>query len=315
MNNHEVYTKITARIMAAINQGIVPWTKPYVGAGLPRNASSGRRYSGINVWATMWEGIFNDYTSCGWVTFKQALDLKLCVNKGQKATPILFMSKVNPKRKDGAPTEELRPYFIARAYSVFNLDQLKELEPGALAKVRADTDVEFAHDPVEACEAMVTKTGAVIKHRRGNPVVEAIPCYLPEGDFIEMPFRNKFVSAPRYYATLFHELIHWTGAKHRLNRDLITRFGNPQYAAEELVAELGAAFLAHRFGFDVVTYSAQYMSGWLDAMRENPSFLVACASAASTAAEYLYPSAPAVDDDVEEAQTDVTTLARSRRTA
>jgi antirestriction protein ArdC len=123
MNNHEVYTKITARIMAAINQGIVPWAKPYVGAGLPRNASSGRRYSGINVWATLWEGIANDYTSCGWLTFKQALDLKLVVNKGQKATPILFMSKVMPKKANGTPTTELRPYFMARAYSVFNLDR------------------------------------------------------------------------------------------------------------------------------------------------------------------------------------------------
>jgi antirestriction protein ArdC len=313
MNNHEVYTKITARIMAAINQGIVPWAKPYVGAGLPRNASSGRRYSGINVWATLWEGIANDYTSCGWLTFKQALDLKLVVNKGQKATPILFMSKVMPKKANGTPTTELRPYFMARAYSVFNLDQLKELEPGALAKVRADTDVEFAHDPVEACEAMVAKTGAVIKHRRGNPVVEAIPCYMTEGDFIEMPFRNKFVSAPRYYATLFHELVHWTGHTSRLNRDLTTRFGSAEYAAEELVAELGAAFLAHRFGFDVVTYSADYMSTWLDAMKKNPSFLVACASAATTAAEYLFPSDAAATEETEDE--DVTTQARSRRTA
>lgn len=301
-NNHEVYAKITARIMAAINQGIVPWAKPYVGAGLPRNASSGRRYSGINVWATMWEAIVMDYTSCGWVTFKQALDLKLCVNKGQKATPILFMSKVTPKKaKPGE--DEPRGYFMARSYSVFNLDQLKELEEGALAKVRADTDVEFTHDPVQACEEMVTKTGATIKHRRGNMVVEAIPSYLPALDLIEMPYRNKFVSAPRYYATLFHELIHWTGHTTRLNRDLVTRFGSAEYAAEELVAELGAAFLAHRFGFDVVTYSADYMSTWLDAMKQNPSFLVACASAATTAAEYLFPteSHAHADDDTEEA--------------
>lgn len=302
MNNHEVYRKVTDRLVATLKRGTVPWVKPYVGAGLPRNASSGRRYSGINVWVTMFEGIVNDYTSCGWLTFKQAIDLGLVVRRGQKATPVLFMSKVSPKQRKDAGDEERRSWFMAKSYSVFNLDQLTELEDGSgtLAKVRAETDVEFSHDPVQACEDMVTATGARIKHVRGNPVVDATPGYLPVDDYIEMPLRNKFVSAPRYYATLFHELVHWTGHESRLNRDLITRFGNPQYAAEELVAELGAAMLAHRFGFDVVTYSADYLASWLEAINENPSFLVACASAASSAVEFLFPSEPVEQEITQE---------------
>lgn len=284
-NNHDVYRKITDRLVEALKRGTVPWVKPYVGQGLPRNASSGRRYSGINVWVTMLEGIANEYTSCGWVTFKQANDLGLLIKKGQKSTPVLFMRRVEK--------EDEKQWFLARAYSVFNLDQLRDMEDGSglLAKVRADTDVEFAHDPVQACEDMVMKTGAHIKHVQGNPVLPAIPAYIGSADVIEMPKRNKFISAEQYYATLFHELVHWTGHLDRLDRDLTTRFGSPEYAAEELVAELGAAFLAHRFGFDVVTYSAQYLSTWLGAIKENPSFLIACASAASKAAEYLFPGA------------------------
>jgi antirestriction protein ArdC len=294
MSNHEVYTKITARLIATIEAGTVPWTSPVVGAGLPRNASSGSAYSGINVWATLCESQAREYTSCGWVTFRQALELGLVVQKGQTATPILFMSKVMPRGGLARPDDDTRrPYFIAKSYSVFNLDQLAELEPGALARVRAATDVTFTHDPVAACEAVVAATGAVIKHKPDLPGFATTPAYYAVDDFIVMPLRERFPSQARYYATLFHELVHWTGHASRLNRDLEMRFGAAmaaRYAAEELVAELGAAMLAHRFGFDVVTYSAAYLSTWLDAMHENPSFLVACASAASSAVEFLYPS-------------------------
>jgi antirestriction protein ArdC len=294
MSNHEVYTKITARLIAAIEAGTVPWTAPVVGGGLPRNASSGRAYSGINIWATLYAGLANGYTSANWVTFKQALDLGLVVRKGQTATPILFMSKVMPRGGLARPDDDTRrPYFIAKSYSVFNLDQLDEREPGALGRIRHRTESSFAHDPVAACEATIVATGAEIFHKPDMPGFATTPAYYAVDDFIVMPLRARFPSAAQYYATLFHELIHWTGHASRLDRDLGARFGagvDERYAAEELVAELGAAMLAHRFGFDVVTYSAAYLSTWLDAMHENPSFLVACASAASSAVEFLYPS-------------------------
>jgi antirestriction protein ArdC len=188
--------------------------------------------------------------------------------------------------------------FLARLYYVFNLDQCKDLEgcEGSLAKLRARADVSFSHQPVEACEAMVSATGADIR----NGGLRAFYNYAE--DYIGMPARSSFVSADRYYSTMFHELTHWTGKAGRCNRDLTKgRFGNPEYAAEELVAELGAAFLANRFGFDVVTQSASYLKNWLKALKDDASMLVTAASAAQKAVDFLAPSAEEADAEEIEA--------------
>jgi antirestriction protein ArdC len=288
--NQAVYARVTAKLVAALEAGTVPWMRDYHNAGLPRNAASGHSYSGINVWTLLWEGLLKEYSTSGWVTFKQAKEHGCVVRKDEKSTPVIFMSKVTPRRpKEGE--DKVRPYFLAKMYSVFNLDQLKELEPGALAALRARVLKEFQHDPVAACDAAITATGAMITHKRG---IMATPSYNWETDAVTMPVRSAFPSAMAYYATLFHELVHWTGHKTRLNRDFAGRFGTVDYGTEELVAELGAAFLAHRFGFDVISYSARYLQAWVRGIKANPSILVACASAASAAAEYLVPSAEPV---------------------
>ena len=130
-------------------------------------------------------------------------------------------------------------------------------------------------------DAFVKATGADFREGTGKP------CYVPSKDFIAMPAFGDFNSRPAFYATAFHELTHWTGAKARLDRDLSTRFGTHGYALEELVAELGAAFLCAEFGFDVVSRSATYLESWLKAIKDNPRAIFTAASKASKAAEYL----------------------------
>lgn len=289
--NQEVYAKVTAQIVAALEAGTVPWIKPWIG-GSQRNALSLRPYSGINVLVTAMTAALRGYETSGWVTFKQALELGCVVRKGEKGTTVMYMSRVAKRKsvKDAKTTaksaKEDESYFMARAFTVFNLDQLSDLDgkEGALERAKARVNVRFDHDPIAACEEIVAKSGALINHSAANEA-----CYLPTLDEIRMPLRESFRSAERYYGTLFHEMGHWTGHESRLKRDLRNRFGSEAYAVEELVAELTAAYLSHRFGFEVVSQSAAYLASWLRAIQSNPSVLVAAASAASKAADFLAP--------------------------
>lgn len=297
--NQEVYEKVTAQILAALEAGTVPWTQPWVG-GSQRNALSLRPYSGINVWVTSLVASLRGYTTSGWVTFRQALDLGCVVRKGEKGTTVMFMSRVEKRKsvadKKRSPEEKPESYFMARAFTVFNLDQLADLEgkEGSLERAKKRVDIRFEHDPVAACEEMVTKSGATIQHGAFDA------CYVPSLDEIRMPVRSSFPSAPRYYATLFHEMGHWTGHESRLKRDLRNRFGSEAYATEELVAELTAAFLSHRFGFEVVSQSAAYLASWIRAIKTNPSVLVSAASMASKAADFLAPDPFSVEEEKDE---------------
>ena len=293
--NQEVYAKVTATIVDALERGVVPWAKGWH-QGIAQNAATRRPYSGINVFSTHFAAWTKGYTSPGWLTFRQAISHGLVVRKGEHGVPILFMSKVAPKPKKGQQPDDVKPYFIAKFYTVFNLDQLTDLEgnEGALAALRERVVPQFAHDPISECEAIVAKSGARINH-----FAMAAPGYCPSTDTIEMPPREQFQDAAEYYATLFHELGHWTGRKGRLGRDLSGRFGDHAYAVEELVAELTAAFLCHRFDLDVISRSASYLKSWLRAIKADPSALVAAASAASAAAEFLAPSATATEDVAE----------------
>jgi antirestriction protein ArdC len=279
----KVYTEVFENIIREMEQGNAPWVRPWSGG--PYNAATGRRYSGGNVIALLFAGA--KYSSQGWLTWNQAIEAGCVVRKGEKSTSVFFMSKAVKKATQGdGPTEgdnEASAYFFARGFRVFNLEQLDELEPGALDRLKArHTPATLeGFEAIEEAEELVERSGADITH--GG----AAACYVPALDVIRMPDPETFTSRESYYATLFHELAHWTGADSRLKRITPARFGTADYAFEELVAELASAFLSGRFGFAQVSQSAAYLKAWAKACRQHPEMLAKAASLAQKAADYL----------------------------
>lgn len=288
MSNADTYAKVFETVLAEMEQGRAPWVRPWSGGNShgPHNALTGRPYSGGNVLALWCQSALKGYGVDGWVTFKQALSAKCVVRKGEKGTAVYYMSIANGKDKaDGEPTDR---FFFAKGFTVFNVAQLDDLEPGAVAALTALHSapvVRSEYERLEAAEATVTATGASISH--GGPRA----FYTPSADTITMPERDSFNDASGYYGTLFHELSHWTGAEKRLNRVQSGRFGGTEYAFEELVAELGAAFLSATHGLDTVTQSAAYLRMWAKGCRANPAMLASAASLAQKAANYIAPVA------------------------
>ena len=279
----KVYAEVFENIIREMEQGNAPWVRPWSGG--PYNAATGRRYSGGNVLALIFAGV--KYQSSGWLTWNQAIEAGCVVRKGEKSTSVFFMSKAVKKATQGnGPTgadEDPASYFFARGFRVFNVDQLDELEPGALEALKARHTPETVQgfEAIEEAEELVERSGADITH--GG----AAACYIPALDAIRMPEPETFTSRESYYATLFHELTHWTGGEKRLKRITPARFGTADYAFEELVAELGSAFLAGRFGFEQVSQSAAYLRNWAKACRAHPEMLAKAASLAQKAADYL----------------------------
>lgn len=285
MANKEVYEKVTARIIKALEEGTIPWEKPWANGAnsWPRNAVTGRQYSGFNVWALM----FSPYTCPGWLTFNQARAIKASVAKGEKGTPVFFMSVIQDKKDPD------KRYFMAKGFTVFNVEQLQDSPAKAklLAKLTVPMPVLPPDAHIAELEAIVSATGANITYGGDRAY------YMPSADRIGMPKRAQFKSTDSYYGVLFHELGHWTGAEKRLARGLTTCFGNAEYAAEELVAELTAAFLCHRNGLEFETQSAGYIAHWLKGLNNDPGLLVKAASAAQKAADLIQPPvAPAVEE-------------------
>ena len=226
------------------------------------------------------------YGSKGWLTFKQAIGASCVVRKGEKGTPVFYMS-VAKRTKEDATTGESKEdrFFFAKSFTVFNVDQLDELEPGALAALKARHANVVApkadHERHADADAMVDATGANIVH--GGDAA----CFIPALDLIRMPELASFDKVDNYYSTLFHELTHWSGGDARLKRITPAKFGSPDYAFEELVAELGAAFLGAQFQFDTITQNAAYLRHWAKKCRETPDLLARAASLASRAVEFL----------------------------
>ncbi len=274
----DLHSEITARILEALRRGVVPWRKPWStkGAGqMPRNGATDRAYSGVNVpllWLTADE---RGYTDNRWMTFKQALELGGAVRKGERGTTVVFVSTL--ERADEKTGEPVRiPYL--KAYSVFNVAQLEGVNLDAAAPaIVADEQRD------ELADEFIAATGASLTHGEGRAY------YRPSTDVVNLPPFATFETASAYYSTAFHELTHWTGAPHRLDRTKGKSFGDREYAFEELVAELGAAFLCAEFGYDndQLEQSAAYIESWTRALELHPKLFVSAASNASRAVEFM----------------------------
>ena len=274
---------LMADLIARIEAGAPPWRQPWQGGaepGLPLRAN-GEPFTGSNAWTLAFIGAMKGYTSPYWFTFRQALDIGAPVAKGEKASPaILYKVKVADGEPDPATGDPSDPKVLRflRAYSVFNAEQLQNC-PDRFAKGPAiDLAVRAA-----AQDAVLDAVPAQIRIGGGQA------CYIPSLDVVRLPPPEAFVSLDEFKATKAHELVHWTSAPSRLNRELGSRFGDDAYAFEELVAEIGAAALGLRIGLapQLLDSHAAYLGHWAKILRHRPSALLEASGHAQRAVDYL----------------------------
>lgn len=274
---------ITAGIIAAMEAGCAPWSPEWKGAGSLKMPvrSNGEQYRGVNVlilWiATMERG----YSSNQWMTFKQAKELGGSVRKGEKGTRIVKYGTFEKEKPNGEKDKGM----YLKAYYVFNSQQVDNL-PDEYRPELAVQAIDTGARAIAALETFYAATGAAVVHTGGQP------CYVPSLDQIHMPTVAQFDVAESYYGTLAHEVTHWSGHKSRLDRLNVTN--QKGYAFEELVAELGACFLAARVGgVRPIDRSAAYIQSWLQALKNDRDYIFRAASEAQKAADFIIAEAGA----------------------
>lgn len=267
----DVYQEITDKIIAALEQGTAPWVKPWASSGAPRNAVTGREYSGINTVLLA----MSPYTSPLWLTYNQTNAAGGQVRKGEHGTTVVLFKPFKIEDKDSSEGKE-KVIPLLRTFTVFNVEQIDGLPEKFTTSSRPQLD-EFADN--EQAEALLAQ--ANIEHGQTKA------CFIPSIDKIGMPNKTDFKSVADYYATGLHELTHWTGHKSRLARFFGSRFGDSDYAFEELIAELGAAFLCAHCGIDGQLQHENYIAGWLKVLRSDKRAIFTAAAAARKASEFL----------------------------
>jgi len=272
--NSKSYDRITERIVSLLSQGTVPWHKPWhVQTGLPRNLITQKPYRGINVFLLM----AMNYESQNWLTLRQANAMGGQIKPGEKSCPVVFWKPMKVTDKE---TKEEKKIPFLRLYHVFNVSQctgLKNIPP-------ADDSAFIQTLPAELVANMPQRP--VIKHGMN------MASYSPASDVVNMPDRVRFQSEDQYHATLFHELVHATGHQKRLNRASIMErngYGSDPYAKEELIAEMGSAFLCGYAGIvdRTIDSSAAYLEGWLKQLKEDKTLIVHAAAQAQKAADFI----------------------------
>lgn len=289
----DVYGRVTAKIVSDLEQGVRTWLKPWNAEHIAGRISRplracGTPYKGINVimlWASATEQGFN----CPiWMTYRQAQEIGAQVRKGEKGTLVVYADRI--KRNDineetGESAEREIPFM--KGYTVFNCEQIDSLPPHYLAPAQAPALSPLQR--IERAEAFFAALRADIRHG-GNMAYYAV-----HPDYVQMPPFESFQDAESYYATLSHEVTHWTRHPSRLDRDFgRKRFGDEGYAREELVAELGAAFLAADLGLALEPREdhAGYIASWLQVLKDDKRAIFQAAAHAQRAADYLHSRQP-----------------------
>ena len=290
----DLYTEVTNQIITALEAGTTPWACPWDrehGSLMPTNLTTGRRYRGINVLLLNLRQIAGGFPTNRWLTFQQAHMLGAHVRRGESGTRIVFFKLlerddisapdgVNVGRFHAANDEPSRKVIpLLRSFTVFNEAQVEGL-PAHLTWPPTPQPEGDAH---AAAEALLAQSGAVIQHGGSRAF------YSPSLDLIQMPPAEFFVSFERYYSTALHELTHWTGHPGRCGRTLANRQHIEAYAFEELVAEMGSAFLSSHCGLQGQLHHASYIASWLEALRNDKRLVFSAASLAQKAVDFLVP--------------------------
>jgi len=267
----DIYDTVTNRIIENLEKGCIPWIKPWHTENtLDRNIKSGNEYNGINRVILGMSG----YQSNIWGSFKQWKDLGANVKLHEHGTQIVFYKPVAGV-KVTSEGEEVSYNSVFTTSYVFNAEQVENIE----IKTRDVEDKPFLNNV--DIDSMVTNTGASIRHS-GNSAY-----YKRDDDYINMPIKSDFNNEAGYYATLLHELTHWSGAKHRLDRTKGKRFGDTAYAFEELIAELGSAFLCEKYAVKGDIRHEGYIQSWLQALKNDNKMIFKASAYAQKSTDYI----------------------------
>ena len=283
----DVYTQVTEQIVAELEKGVKPWTQPWNATHAAGPVSrplrvSGQAYRGINVLMLWGASMAGNYAAPIWMTYRQAQELGGQVRKGEKGSPVVYADKLVKSETDEATGEDAeRTIAYMKSYTVFNVEQIDGLPAHFYARAQANSD------PIERiadAESFFAATKADIRHGGASAY------YSPASDHIQMPDFETFRTNEGYYATLAHEATHWTNHASRLDRDLGRKhMGDEGYAREELVAELGAAFLCADLGLKLEDRAdhASYIASWLKVLKDDKRAIFSAAAHAQRAADYL----------------------------
>ena len=294
-----LYDEITSRIIAELEAGRLPWVQPWGSSGvaaplsMPRNAATGRSYSGINVLILWGAVVARGFSGQSWLTFRQALSLGGNVRKGERGTTVVYADRFVPddeRRRSREVDDEAQAIPFLKRFTVFSTEQCDGLPE----------DLVTAPPPVPEglvlpeVEALIRTSGADLRPGGDRAF------YSPALDYVQVPRPEAFFEPINWHRTALHELGHWSGHHSRLRRNMTSGFGTKGYAREELVAEMTAAFCCATLGITPTVRHADYIGSWLDVLREDNKAVVRAASAASKAADYLLafrPGAPQPEAD------------------
>jgi antirestriction protein ArdC len=271
-----LYEQVTQRIIEALENGVVPWERPWSTIGAPRNAATGHQYRGVNVLLTQVHAMQHGHSCADYVTFLQAKANGGYVRRGEKGVGLVMWKQVTKSVESELGDEEEATYWFARTFTAFNLDQTEGLD-----HLRRVVTSKGETQPNADAEAIIEGSPAPI-HWGGDRAF-----YSPDADSITLPRRASFTSMAGLYSTAFHELAHSTGHATRLNRDLTGRFGSDRYCVEELVAELAASFVCARVGVDHISQSAAYIGAWVRVLKGDDRAVLSAAKLATQAADFL----------------------------
>jgi antirestriction protein ArdC len=276
----DIYEMVTNLMIERLEKGVIPWQMPWKAeTGLPQNMVHRKVYKGFNFWLLL--TVADKFGSPFFLTFNQVKELGGHILKGEKGFPVVFWKILDKEEKDGS----IDHFPFLRYYTVFNLEQTEGIEESKIPPTEAH-DHEF--DPI--CEAE-----QLIEFWSDSPEIrlnQSHAFYSPSGDYVGMPNPRTFFQDEQYYSTIFHELIHSTGHINRTGRHEKLpnhKFGSQDYSQEELVAEMGAAYLCYMTGIQSATIdnSAAYIKSWIGKFKEDKKILLMACSMAQKAVDYI----------------------------
>lgn len=277
---NQILSNIVQTFIDQLEQGTPPWIRPYSGTetfSLPKNYATRRPYRGINILQLLNAMDRHGYDSPYFISYKQAALLGYHVRKGEKGHQVIYFDM--REKEESQPDEqsgEVKVYWFTRVYTVFHISQVEGLEPPQREDIPQATRYKQATQFIKDTGIKVITKGGVI------------PSYNTKSDIITLPRIKEFTNEEEYIACAYHELVHASGAKHRLDRLEQCRYGDHKYAFEELTAELGAAFLGAHFQIPIHKIQhAEYLNHWVKALKDKPSILWSASAKAQSAYDYL----------------------------
>lgn len=270
----DIYAMVTDRIIEELEKGFIPWLKPWVGGRGAISHTTGKSYSLLNQMLLNKPG--------EWLTFNQCAKEGGTVKKGEKSRFCVFWKWVEVKDDDNE--EKIKRVPFLRYYNVFHIDQCEGIKP---RKNKAVSDFEPEEEAQSVFDSYIKREGIVMTHDDGESY------YNPAKDLINLPLMNRFYKVAEYYSTAFHEAVHSTGAKTRLDRDGVTNlsfFGSDDYSKEELIAEIGASMLVHKVGLETESSfrnNAAYIENWLSVLKNDKRFIVSASGKAEKAVKFI----------------------------